>query len=461
MAHQELGGTPLRVAELFAGVGGIRLALEGLGTPEHPKSDSFKVVWSSQWEPSTKVQHASDVYVARWGAEGHSNENVFDVVADPVKFAEVIVASPDVLVGGFPCQDYSVAKPADKATGIEGRKGVLWWAIYRALNQLQAAGKPVSYLILENVDRLLKSPTACRGRDFAIIVSSLAMLGYAVEWRVVNAADYGFPQRRRRVFMVAYHSSTELYQRAQVAAAASRSAAWLSAEGVIAGGLPATPLTEDHVESFFIGDDPLQAQAAYSAGAKGASRFHSGGLMVAGKVWTAEVKAARFTSGTEDTPDFARFTGCRQALTLGDVVAKTAAADVAPEFYLDDNSLARWMYLKGSKSAMRVAANGHEYKYSEGPLPFPDPLDRPARTIITGEGGSSASRTKHVVRGVDGRLRRLTSEELEELNQFPRGFTRAEGMSEVRRAFMMGNALVVGVVRAIGASLAGRHAGAC
>lgn len=442
--------------ELFAGVGGFRLALEGLGTTEHPKSDSFKVVWSSQWEPSTKVQHASDVYVARWGAEGHSNENIFDVVEDNTKFAEVVTAEPDVLVGGFPCQDYSVAKPADKAAGLEGKKGVLWWAIYGALEKLLASGKPVKYLILENVDRLLKSPTANRGRDFAIILSSLAALGYAVEWRVVNAADYGFPQKRRRVFIVAYHSSTGLHARALSACAASRSAAWLSAEGVIAGGLPATPITESHVEQFDISDDPLQTQAAYSAGPKGARRFHSGGLMVAGNVWTAEVKAARVPSESEGAVDFTRFTGCRQAITLGDVVAKTT--DVAPEFYLDDNSLERWMYLKGSKSAMRVAANGHEYKYSEGPLPFPDPLDRPARTIITGEGGSSASRTKHVVRGFDGRLRRLTSEELEELNGFPRGFTRAEGVGEVKRAFMMGNALVVGVVKAIGASLANMHA---
>jgi len=339
--------------ELFAGVGGFRLALEGLGTAEHPKSDSFKVVWSSQWEPSTTVQHASNVYVERWGAAGHSNANVFDVVADPARFNEVVAASPDVLVGGFPCQDYSVAKPADKAAGLEGKKGVLWWAIQGALAQLQVAGKPVKYLILENVDRLLKSPTACRGRDFAIILSSLARLGYAVEWRVVNAADYGFPQKRRRVFMVAYHSSTELYQRAQAAGAASRSAAWLSAEGVIAGGLPATPLTENHVDSFLISDDPLQTQADYSADSKGASRFHSSGLMVAGNVWTAEVKPDR------DISDCSRFTGCRQPITLGDVVAKTT--DAAPDLYLDDSSLESWLYLKGSKSAVRVAANGHEY----------------------------------------------------------------------------------------------------
>lgn len=439
--------------ELFAGVGGFRLGLEGLGTFEHPSSGAFKVVWSNQWEPSTKRQHASDVYVARWSADGHCNENIFDVLADPAKFESVAAAHPEVLVGGFPCQDYSVAKPADKAAGLEGKKGVLWWAIHSALTKLATAGQPVKYLILENVDRLLKSPTACRGRDFAIILASLAALDYAVEWRVVNAADYGFPQKRRRVFMVAYHRSTGVFQRADATCAQSRSAdAWLSAEGVLATALPPTPTAPAAIRAFAIGTDALATQAQYTAMPNGSSRFLSGGIMVGGNVWTAEVKAA------EDV-DLRKFVGLDRAMTLSDVVAKTQPVPVpVPEaFYLDESALQRWAYLKGAKSAVRVADNGHEYKYSEGPLPFPDPLDRPARTVITGEGGSAASRTKHVVRDVDGRLRRLTSEELEELNGFPRGFTRVEGVSEVKRAFLMGNALVIGLARHIGNALATAH----
>jgi len=445
---------PLRVIELFAGTGGFRLGLEGLGTCEHPRNPAFKVVWSNQWEPSTKRQHASEVYAARWGSEGHTNEDIFSVVSDPRKFESIVSAKLDMLVAGFPCQDYSVAKPADKAAGIQGKKGVLWWAIHGVLKQLQDAGQPVKYLLLENVDRLLKSPTANRGRDFAIILSSLAALGYAVEWRVVNAADYGFPQRRKRVFLVAYHCTTALYRRAVVSDKTAAHVAWLTIDGVLPKGLPATYAIDGSrdirncLDSFDVGRDPLAAQADYSAEAKGGSRFKSGGLMHDGKVWTADL---RVHPSIEDK----LLDGQLARVTLGDVVGHTA--DVPDSHFLTSHALPRWVYLKGGKSAIRTAANGHEYKYSEGPVTFPDALDRASRTIITGEGGSAPSRFKHVVKTADGRLRRLTSEELEELNGFPRGFTRLEGVSDVKRAFLMGNALVVGVVRAIGSALAVDH----
>jgi len=83
---------------------------------------------------------------------------------------------------------------------------------------------------------------------------------------------------------------------------------------------------------------------------------------------------------------------------------------------------------------------------------FPDALDKPSRTIITGEGGSSPSRFKHVIETKDGRKRRLTPIELERLNMFPDNHT--EGVSDVRRAFFMGNALVVGIIEKLGESLA-------
>ncbi len=182
-----LSCAPLRVAELFAGVGGFRLGLEGLGTAGHPCTGQYKVVFSNQWEPSTRKQHASDVYAERWGDAGHHNEDIFGIVSDPAKFAVLAAAHPDVLVGGFPCQDYSVASTG--AQGIAGKKGVLWWAIHDALRQLADAGQPVRHVMLENVDRLLKSPAGRRGSDFAIVLASLAGLGYVVEWRVINAAD--------------------------------------------------------------------------------------------------------------------------------------------------------------------------------------------------------------------------------------------------------------------------------
>jgi DNA (cytosine-5)-methyltransferase 1 len=64
--------------------------------------------------------------------------------------------------------------------------------------------------LFENVDRLLKSPATQRGRDFAVMLASLTDLGYVAEWRVINAADYGMPQRRRRVFIAAYRDDTAL-----------------------------------------------------------------------------------------------------------------------------------------------------------------------------------------------------------------------------------------------------------
>ena len=123
-------------------------------------------------------------------------------------------------------------------------------------------------------------------------------------------------------------------------------------------------------------------------------------------------------------------------------------------FFIDSSTLPRRTCLKGAKTIDRVSASVHSYVYQEGAVAFPDPLDRPSRTVITGEGGAAPSRTKHAVRTEDGRLRRLTPEELEQLNGFPRGWTRHPGVTDARRAFLMGNALVVGIVRAIGDSLA-------
>ena len=439
--------TPLRVMELFAGVGGFRVGLEGLGTEQHPRKVWFEVVFSNQYEPSTRRQHVSEVYQARFGGKGHCNEDIFSVVEDPSKFAAIVAAKPDMLVGGFPCQDYSVAKPADKAAGIEGKKGVLWWSIYETLKKLADAGQPVKYVLLENVDRLLKSPTACRGRDFAIILTSLAGLGYAVEWRVVNAADYGFPQRRKRVFLMGVHRSTETHREVETQCRAGEAEQWLTGAGILAAALPVDGSTFTKAATFELGADVLRAQAEYQPAAKGASRFANAGMMVGGQVWTVDLQAAPMS-------DYSAFVGASAPLTLGDIVARTAVAQ--ENFYLSEESLPQWCYLKGGKSEQRVTAGGFAYTYGEGPVTFPDDLTRASRTVITGEGGSAPSRFKHVIAMADGRLRRLTPEELEELNGFPRGFTALDEISDVKRAFFMGNALVVGIVAAIGRALATR-----
>lgn len=421
-----MGSQQYRVAELFAGVGGFRLGLEKSG---------WSVVWSNQWEPSTKSQHASDCYVERFGGEGHVCDDIAAVVngAAPEDIPDI-----EMLVGGFPCQDYSVAKPLPQATGIQGKKGVLWWSIYDLL-----ALKRPGFVLLENVDRLLKSPAAQRGRDFAIILSCLAQLGYVAEWRVVNAADYGFPQRRRRVFLYAHRLDLCGYQ-------------WkpldrMYVSGVMANALPVSRagIKQDlEHEASGIGEpmieldpNPYVVSEHFGLGLK-VSPFENAGVMIEGRVWTKRV-----------TPTYR---GKHQ--TLGDVVAKTESAP--EEYYIAEDRLAQWAYLKGPKSEPRIdKKTGHEYFYSEGGMVFPDPLDRPARTVLTGEGGTSASRFKHAIEDPEsGRIRRLVPEELEELNGFPRGWT--EGMSDGRRAFMMGNALVVGVVERIGREIM-REAKAC
>jgi DNA (cytosine-5)-methyltransferase 1 len=404
-----------RVAELFAGVGGFRLGLEKSG---------WQVVWSNQWAPSTREQHASRCYEARFGSDGHVCEDIEKVVS--AADADSVIPEIDLLVGGFPCQDYSVAKPLPKATGIHGKKGVLWWSIHDMLEL-----KHPPFVLLENVDRLLKSPASQRGRDFAIILSCLAKLGYQAEWRVVNAADYGFPQRRRRVFLFA--------QLLETCGSWQEPLRRLYAEGVLAKALPVqqTGVVWEPTEPDLppLAADPYVVSESFGVGLR-RSPFENAGVMVGGRIWTRAVTS--------------KFTGKRR--TLGDVVAKTG--DVPESFFVPEGRRDQWEYLKGPKAEPRVdKKTGHEYRYSEGGMAFPDPLDRPARTILTGEGGSSASRFKHIiVDPVTGRLRRLVPEELEELNGFPRGWTDT-GMTDGKRAFMMGNALVVGVVQRIGKSI--------
>ena len=206
----------INVVELFAGVGGFRIGLEGA-------SDAFETVWNNQWEPSTTRQDASLVYKARFGSKGHSNKDINLVQTKDIP-------DHDLLVGGFPCQDYSVAASLSRSGGIEGKKGVLWWQIYRILNE-KGDNRP-NYIFFENVDRLLGSPAKQRGRDFAIILASLADLGYTVEWRVINAADYGMPQRRRRTYIVGYREESTIYNKIE------ELNDWVLYDGVMAKAFP-------------------------------------------------------------------------------------------------------------------------------------------------------------------------------------------------------------------------------
>lgn len=437
----------LRVAELFAGVGGFR---HGLTTVHHADSiPRFDVVWSNQFEPGCKKQHAANVYRARWGDTGFVNRDINEVLADVTAMAELSALKPNVLVGGFPCQDYSVARPSNQSEGLQGKKGVLWWSIFEMLQARHEAGEPFEYLMFENVDRLINSPRTCPGRDFAVILSSLQSLGYSIEWRVVNSADYGFPQRRKRTFILAYHSSTKAFAHLRAAAHTANAITWLIETGPFAKALPAQLKAGHAAKTFALPSDIMMAQDNYSND-RGKSRFQSAGMCVDGQVWTAPLQA-------QVLPDFEKYVGQHKAMTLRDITSVTR--DVPAEYFLEDVQLPRWEYLKGAKAHDRVHASGYKYPYKEGPLAFPDSLERPSRTIITSEGGRAASRTSHVVMNTDGRLRRLTPEELEALNGFPRGFTAVPGIPSGRRAFMMGNALVTGIVGLLGIALSDLHMG--
>ena len=405
--------TSLKTIELFAGVGGFRIGLERASSA----SKAFDIVWSNQWEPSTKTQHASDVYVARFGHEKHSNEDIAKVDAKDIP-------AHDLLVGGFPCQDYSVASTLKNAHGIAGKKGVLWWEIYRILTDAKA--KAPKYLLLENVDRLLKSPATQRGRDFAIILASLNALGYAVEWRVIDASQYGMPQRRKRVFIFASKKGTKMYK----AIAKKAPEKVFNKTGIFEKTFPTKPVLKESIMIKELSDDLVDITENFNSQTPKKNAFLEAGYMVDGSYYTSKVEA-------DYEGEFA---------ALGDVLQEEK--DVPSEFYIDEKELEKWQYQKGSKSFERVnKKTGHCYTYSEGKMTFPDALERASRTIITGEGGASASRFKHVV-CINGRYRRLTPIELERLNMFPDEHTR--GVTDSKRAFLMGNALVIGIVERIG-----------
>lgn len=417
------------VAELFAGVGGFRLGLEGFGAQlraswsdyEFARGSGWKVVWSNQWEPGRRHQHASDCYVARFGSEGHHSRDI-KIVLDDLETGRIEIPRHELLVGGFPCQDYSVATTLGRSRGLEGAKGALWWQIERLVRILDERGQAPRKLFFENVDRLLKSPAQNRGRDFAVILRSLVNLGYLVEWRVVNAADYGFPQRRRRVFIVGH--------RLMDFGLTCAPEVFIGKAGTLAKAFPIEVKRDRLLETGFLDDLLRGPNAVVRPGAP--SPFLQAGLAVDGQFWTQDLVPRR------ELPQ-----------PLSTVVVKSR---VPRRFYLDADEESSWRRLKSAKRERRVHPSGFEYKFAEGGIAFPDPLSKPARTITTAEGGTSPSRLRHVISTSGRRLRRLTPVELERLNGFPDGWTDI-GMTDAQRAFMMGNALVVGLVQRVGLQL--------
>jgi DNA (cytosine-5)-methyltransferase 1 len=396
------------VAELFAGVGGFRIGLARAG---------WKTVFSNQWEPATKVQHASDVYVARFGAEGHTNEDIANV--------ESLPKSIDLLVGGFPCQDYSVAKTLNSSKGLKGKKGVLWWEILRLVQ-----GQKPKFIFLENVDRLLKSPSNQRGRDFAVMLKTLGDEGYTIEWRVVNAAEYGFPQRRIRVFIVA--------TKKRKAAKKESPQTIIQKSGILARALPIEKLISE-LNEIILDDEADKISTQFNKGG-GKSPFLNSGYYADGIAYTIKSEAK-----TSSSP-----------IVLGDVLISDSK--VPDEYWVEEKRLKEWKYLKGAKSIERThKESGVTYNYAEGKMAFPDLLTNPSRTILTAEGGNTPSRFKHIIQTKNG-YRRLTPLELERLNGFPDNWTQKNELgvivADTKRAFFMGNALVIGLIERVGKVIA-------
>jgi DNA (cytosine-5)-methyltransferase 1 len=274
----------IKVAELFAGVGGFREAVESDGLCEH-----FKVIWSNQWEPAEakkagKDQSANKVYIQKFGEEGHYPDDIHLVTQSGKPLPKALMGI-NMLVGGFPCQDYSVAKPKNESKGIRGPKGVLWWSIEKILNDAEP-----HYLLLENVDRLINSPASNRGMDFAVILKGLQQLGYVVEWRVINAAEYGFAQKRRRIFILGYKEGSKAH-RATFKGSPSAGEV-ISKLGVLARALPCKlsdePVSYD-IEKEISSDD--SAKTDYKSD-DGMSQFGPAGVLMGGKAWSCHVDAA-------------------------------------------------------------------------------------------------------------------------------------------------------------------------
>jgi len=550
----------IKVVELFAGVGGFRVGLERT-------SDIYNIVWSNQWEPSTKTQHASYIYIKNFGEKNHSNVDIGKVKSKDIP-------NHDLLVGGFPCfvagtkiltktgykniedvqigdyvlthknrfkkvietmnkksdkilnikikyrrvisctdnhpfyclekykdgsfsdspkwinakdidpnihfvgvnnhdfhfwdydfvsflyssysfnnkfwipfdsieeenennlvynfgveedesytvediivhncQSYSVA--STNAEGLAGGKGILWWDIYRITKD-----KKPKYLFLENVDRLLKSPSSQRGKDFAIILASLNNLGYSVEWMVINAAEYGFPQRRKRTFIFASLNNTKT---AKELTGSSKNI--INNKMLLTKAFNIKEIYSDGIITGKLSDDLVEITETFNKETPKKNAFLDVGFMKNGVYFSSKYEADYYGEYSY----------------LKDVLIDEK--DVSEEFYISDEEYKRWAYLKGSKKFERVdKKTGHCYIYSEGKMGFPDDINKPSRTIITGEGGKAASRFKHVIK-VNEKYRRLTPIELERLSMFDDNHT--EGVSNSKRAFLIGNALVIGIV---------------
>lgn len=379
------------LCELFAWVWWFRVWLERA-------NKWWKTVWANQWEPGKKSQHAFDCYVAHFGNKDiHVNEDIWTI-------DKKTIPDHNLLVWWFPCQDYSVASTGAK--WIQGKKWVLW----RQIREIIIAKKP-AFVLLENVDRLLKSPASQRWRDFWIILETFKEEWYTVEWRVINAAEYGFVQRRRRTFIFACRNDTKYAESIKDKTFEKI----LHKDGFFFKEFPVKNITE-WKEYIFNFEGLLDVSKNFKL------EFWNAWVMKDGKIYTEEV-----------VPDYDW-----PYILLKDIIEK----NVDPKYQIKQN-LEKRKYMKWPKDILRKAGTPHEYHFREWWIAFPDPLDRPARTMLTSEG--SLNRSTHVIKDESWNLRILTPIEAERIDGFDDDWTNT-WMPEKFRYFCMGNALVVHLI---------------
>ena len=401
----------LTVAELFAGVGGFRVGLNKIKEIDINgraiEDNIWDFVWANQFEPSTKTQHAFNCYVTRFGDSNCSNTDI-----NKVNKADI----PDhsLLVGGFPCQDYSVARSLSSEKGIEGKKGVLFWDIRDII-----VAKQSPFVLLENVDRLLKSPASKRGRDFAVMLKTFSELGYDVQWRVINAGQYSMPQKRKRVFIFAYKNSTKFAKKIKLEDVN------LNIHNIFNVAFPVEHINEFNCIDLNKYDDILNVSNDYTDG-----KFLECGIMTDGKVIHSNITAIE-----------------EEKYSLSKIIKEATPFNTDLNKYIvSDEKIDRWKYLKGSKRIERISSTGYPYIYSEGAMSFPENMSEPARTMLTSEG--TTNRTSHIIFDEEIKeYRILTPVECELIQMFPVNWT--DTMPNKKRYFMMGNALVTGIVSRI------------
>jgi DNA (cytosine-5)-methyltransferase 1 len=433
------------------------------------------------------AQWASEVYVQRFGSDGHHDCDIHDFTMSVEATHQI--PQLDMLVGGFPCQDYSVARTVSGELGVHGEKGKLWTPIWQIISRSHANRTQYrpKMVLLENVPRLLNSPANARGLNFAVILKRLLKMGYEVEWRVIHADDYGFPQQRSRVFILAYQTAGGGNNRTEISGtnrygAPRRSSGplrhWIFGEhsgsnredweiSPFAEAFPAK--CEIVSEMMELPDVDYWSKKKSPFGTAGYAWFYGPSRKKVFKSWKAiPIK--------------------EEPRTIRDIMVQKGESDYDESYEVDKADLKKWKYEKGEKREFRIRKSDLEkypdlaklyakckksksqkvwdkhradfekilgtdgsYNYDEGAIAFPDSIDKPSRTVVTAEIGKSASRMRHLIKHDDGTYRTLFSIETERLNMFPDNWTKMDDekgkqIPNSKRGFMMGNALVVGVI---------------